>query len=111
MKLIKKSALILGLLSSAVVANEYSSPLNNIKVFKTKSSTLSIQNYSNQNVEIDLYGEIFNLTAASGIQFECTGYDTLELQIKNNDHEYFEVPCMSRVVFTESFTNQYMQGK
>lgn len=111
MKLSSKSVLILGLLSSAVIASEYSSPVENVEVFKTKSSTLSIQNLSNEKVEVDLYGETFNLSPASGIQFECSGYEHLELQIKNNDHEYFEIPCQSRVVITESFTNQYAQGE
>ncbi len=111
MKLSSKSVLILGLLSSAVIANEYSSPVENVEVYKTELSTLSIQNLSNEKIEVDLYGETFNLTPASGVQFECSGYDNLELQIKNNDHEYFEVPCKSRVVITESFTNQYAQGE
>lgn len=111
MKICSKSALILGLLSSAVIANEYSSPIKNVEVYKTDLSTLSIQNLSNEKVAIDLYGEAFSLSPASGIQFECLGYDYLELQIKNNDHEYFEVPCKSRVVFTESFNNQYEQGE
>jgi hypothetical protein len=111
MKLSSKSVLILGLLSSAVIANEYSPPIENVEVYKTELSTFSIQNLSNEEVEIDLYGETFNLTSASGVQFECSGYENLELQIKNNDHGYFEVPCKSRVVITESFTNQYVQGE
>jgi hypothetical protein len=111
MKLSSKSALILGLLSTAVIANEYSSPLENVEVYKTELSTLSIQNLSNEKIEIDLYGENFNLEPASGVKFECLGYEKLELQIKSNDHEYFEVFCKSRVVFTESFTNQYMSGE
>lgn len=111
MKLSSKLALTLGLLSSAVIANEYSSQVENVEVYKTELLTLSIQNFSNEKIEVDLYGETFNLTPASGVQFECSGYDNLELQIKNNDHEYFEVPCNSRVVFTESFTNQYAQGE
>ncbi|MHA2937055.1 hypothetical protein ACXJY6_02045 [Vibrio sp. RC27] len=111
MKLSSKLALTLGLLSSTVIASEYNSPVDNVEVYKTKLSTLSIQNLSNEKIEIDLYGETFNLTPASGIKFECSGYESLELQIKNNDHDYFEVPCKSRVVITESFTNQYAQGE
>ena len=111
MKLSSKSVLILGLLSTAVIASEYSSPVKNVEVYKTELLTLSIQNLSSEKIEIDLYGENFNLDPASGIKFECSGYEKLELQIKNNDHEYFEVPCKSRVVITESFTNQYVQGE
>ncbi len=114
MKLSSKSVLILGLLSSAVIANEYSSPVENVEVYKTELSTLStlsIQNLSNEKVKIDIYGEVFNLTPASGVKFECSGYANLELQIKNNDHGYFEVPCKSRVVISELFTNQYVQGE
>ena len=111
MKLSNKSVLILGLLSSAVIANEYSSPVKNVEVYKTELSTLSVQNLSSEKIEIDLYGKIFNLSPASGVKFECSGYENLELQIKNNDHGYFEVPCKSRVVITESFTNQYAQGE
>ncbi|WP_426369458.1 hypothetical protein [Pseudocolwellia sp. HL-MZ7] len=111
MKLSSKAALMLTLLSTAVIASEYSSPVENVEVYKTEFSTLSIQNLSNEKIEIDLYGQNFNLTPASGVQFECSGYDNLELQIKNNDHEYFEVPCKSRVVITELFTNQFMQGE
>ena len=111
MKISSKSVLILGLLSSAVVANEYHSPVENVEVYKTELSTLSIHNLSHEKIEIDLYGETVNLPPASGVQFECLGYSNLELQIKNNDHEFFEVPCSSRVVFTESFYNQYTQGE
>jgi hypothetical protein len=82
MKLSSKSVLILGLLSSAVIASEYSSPVENVEVYSTELSTLSIQNLSSEKIEIDLYGETFNLTPASGVQFECSGYDNLELQIK-----------------------------
>jgi hypothetical protein len=110
MKLSSKSALILGLLSTVVIASEYSSPIENVEVHKTGLSTLSIQNLSIEKVEIDLYGEGFNLESMSGVKFECSGYEKIELQIKNNEHEYFEVPCNSRVMITESFTNQYVQG-
>lgn len=111
MKLSRKSALILGLLSTAVIASEYTSPVKNVEVYKTELSTLSIQNLSSEEIEIDLYGEVFNLTPASGVKFECAGYTYLEIQIKNNDHEYFEIPCKSRLVITELFSNQYVKGE
>jgi len=111
MKINSKLVLILGLLSSAVIANEYSSPIENVKVYKTELSTLSIQNLSSEKVKIDIYGENFNLDPASGVKFECSGYEKLEIKIENNDHEYFEALCKSRVVITELFTNQYVQGE
>lgn len=111
MKRSRKSALILGLLSTAVIASEYTSPLNNVDVYKSESSTLSIQNLSDEKIEIDIYGQHFNLIPASGVKFECAGYERLEIQIKNNDHEYFEVPCQSRIVINRSFSNQYKQGE
>ena len=106
MKLTNKSVLIFGLLSINAFANEYIPPIENITVYKTDSPTLSIQNLSKDSVEIDIYGEYFNLTPSSGIKFECLGYENLELQIKNNIHDYFEVPCKSRVLITEQFTNE-----
>ena len=110
MKLSSKSVLTFGLLSFAVIGNEYSSPIENVTVYKTELSTLSIQNFSRENVEVDLYGEKFTLTPASGIQFECSSYENIELQVKNNVHDYFEIPCSSRVIFTELFSNQYPKG-
>lgn len=100
-------ALPLALLSSVVIAKEYISPIANINVYSTELTTLAIQNFSNEVVEIDIHGKIFNLAPASGAQFNCSGYKQLELLIRHNDHEYFQVPCNSRVVISESFTNQY----
>ena len=111
MKFYSQWTLMLALSSTAVIANEYTSPVDNITVYKTKKMTLAIQNLSNEKVEIEIYGETFNLSSASGLQFECSGYENLELQIKNNDHEYFEVPCSSRVLIEELFTNQYRVGE
>lgn len=111
MKLYSKSVFLLGLLSSSVIASEYLSPVENIQVFFTESSTLSIQNFSDERVEIDLYGETFNLAPASGLQFECQGYESLELQVKNINHDFFEIPCQSQVVIAESFTNEVAQGE
>ena len=109
MKFSSKLALILGLLSTVVLARGYNSPVENVEVYKTELSTLSIQNFSSEKIKIDIYGENFNLDPASGVNFECSGYEKLGLQIQSNDYEYFEVPCKSRVVLTESFTNQYVQ--
>ena len=104
-------ALPFTLLSSVVIASEYTSPVDNINVYSTELTTLAIQNFSNGVVEIDIHGKIFNLAPASGAQLNCSGYKQLELQVRHNDHEYFQVPCNSRVVINESFTNQYAKGE
>ena len=111
MKLNSKLALFLGVLSFSVISSEHISPLENVNVFKTELSNLSIQNISSENIEVDLYGETFDLAPASGLRFECAGYKIIELQIKKNDHDFFEVPCNSRIVFTESFNNQFVTGE
>ena len=111
MKLCSKSVLFVTVLSSTVVAGEYLSPIENVEVFISDASTLSVQNLSTEQVEIDLYGELFSLAPASGLQYECSGYDSLELIIKNNEHEYFEVPCQSRIVINATFANQLQQGE
>ena len=105
MKFGSKIALIIGLTSSIVFASEYNSPLDNVAVFDSELDTLSIQNFSSEKVEIDIYGELVDLPPASGVRFECENYENLELQIMGNNHDYFEVPCKSRVEFTESFRN------
>jgi len=111
MKFNCKSILILGFLSSNLTANEYTSPLENVDVFNSELSTLSIQNLSAEKVEVELYGEDFVLSPESGLKFECSSYKNIELQFKYNDHEYFEVPCQSQVVISELFMNQYAQGE
>lgn len=111
MKATSKLILIVSCFSSFVIADENPSVIKNVDVFQTKDSTLSIQNLSIEDVKIEIYGEVLDLSPTSGIQFECSGYENVELQIKNNDHEYFEVPCQSRVIFNEVFKNQYSQGE
>jgi len=103
-------ALSCALLSSPVLANEYSSPVSNINVSSTELTTLAIQNFSSEIIEIDIHGNIYNLAPASGAQVNCSGYKQLELQIRNNDHNYFQVPCDSLVVISELFTNQHTKG-
>lgn len=111
MKLCSKSVLFAAVLSSAVVAGEYFSPIENVEVFISEASTLSIQNLSAEQVDIYLLGELFSLVPGSGLQYECSAYYSLELIIKNNEYEYFEVPCQSRIVINASFINQLKQGE
>tara|TARA_Y100000588_G_scaffold253945_1_gene268465 strand:- start:842 stop:1177 length:336 start_codon:yes stop_codon:yes gene_type:complete len=111
MKFGHKSALFLGLLSSSVLANDHISPLENVGVFETEEPMLSIRNYSDETVVIDIHGDNFQLTSGVNLLFNCSGYEFLQLEITNNDHEFFEVPCSSRVEFNESFKNQRTQGE
>lgn len=106
-------ALTLGLLSTAVIASEYNSPVKNIDVYEKDLPSLSIHNISNEEVQVDILGQVFSLIPLSGVSFECLVDDNLELQFKGSDslafknHPYFEVPCQSRVVINALFTNQY----
>lgn len=111
MHIYRSLALILTLFSSTAIANEYSSPVNNVDIYSSELTSLSIHNFSSEIVEIDIHGSIFYLVPASGAQLNCYSYEQLELQFKHNDHEYFQVPCKSRVVISEYFTNQYSAGK
>ncbi len=104
-------ALVTGLLSTTALAGDLESPIENVDVFKTEDTTLSVQNLSFEDVEIDIYGEEFTLKPLSGLTYDCAGYTNLELQFKNNLHEYFEVPCQSRVVINEAFKNRFKQGQ
>ncbi len=91
------------------MSNELNLPLNNINLFETNSATLSIQNLSNEMIELDIYGEALELAPTSGLLLNCSGYSYLDVQVKHNDHDYFEVPCNSHLVFNDSFSNQYKQ--
>lgn len=111
MKFTRNVALVLGLISSTALANEIVSPLGAVQVTPTESSTLSIQNLSAAAISLVIYDDTVELQPASGIQYECKGYAQLELQIQQHEHDYFEVPCQSKVVFTEAFHSNARQGK
>ncbi|CAI89300.1 MULTISPECIES: hypothetical protein [Pseudoalteromonas] len=103
-----KFPLAAGLLFSALAnAGDLPSPIKNVDVYHTDSNYLSIQNLSIDTVKIDIYGEIFTVLPASGVSFECNSYYSLELLFKNNVHDFFEVPCQSRVVINERYQNKY----
>lgn len=107
-----KPVFMLALFSfSAWAGNEKErpSPVENISVYVSTDSFLSFQNMSDDVLEINIYGEALILRPDSGIQFQCAGHEYLELQIKNNVHGHFEVPCQSRVVISPSFVNQHKQ--
>jgi hypothetical protein len=103
---LSRATWMLGVVSTCVIANESSMPINDVTVSLTDYQTLSVQNLSKEKVQIDIYGNEFSLPPASGLTFECAGYPYLEIQVKGMVHDYFEVPCQSRVVFGETFNNQ-----
>ena len=103
---LKRAALLLGLVSSYSFAMDSTSVIKEVVVSKTDNSVLSIQNLSSTELLIDIYGKEFTIEPASGLSFECEGYSDLEIQLKNVVHDYFEVPCKSRVVFSENFNVQ-----
>lgn len=96
-------ALALGLLSLNAIAQEASLPIKNISLIDTTSDTLSVQNFADFPVVIDIYGKEFDIQPSSGLSFQCEGYTHLEIQVKDMIHDYFEVPCNSRVIFEENF--------
>jgi hypothetical protein len=104
-----KLPLAVGLLVSAVALAEdsFPSPIMNVDVHHTDCNYLSVQNLSIDTVKIDIYGEVFTVLPASGLSFDCKSYDSLEILFKNNVHDFFEVPCQSRVVINDRFQNQY----
>lgn len=83
------------------------SPIENIFVYHSKYSFLSVQNLSNEEVEIEIYDKELVLPPDSGIQFECAGYENLVLLVKYNLHGHFEIPCQSRVVIDTAFEHQF----
>jgi len=101
-------ALVAGFFASSVtIAADFPSSISNVDVFKTDSAKLSIQNLSQETVNIDVYGEVFELVPSSGLSFECAAYSDLELLFKDTVHDFFEVPCKSRVVINEHYQNSY----
>lgn len=95
------------LLSFQLYANVLDTPLVNVLVTETKSVQLSILNQSSEVIELDIYGEALSLVPASGLFYNCTGYNSLEITVLNNSHDFFEVPCSSKITFKPNFTNQF----
>ncbi len=112
MRLSNKITLCLGIISLSAFANAADDLLlKNIEINDTDVNILSIQNLSKEHIEIDIYGTILSLSPISGVNFDCVNNAYLELQVKNNNHDYFEVQCQSRVIFTENFTNEIKLGE
>lgn len=111
MKIFSKNVLIiLGFVSSSVLAGEFVSPLVGVDIEEREANNLSVHNLSSETIVINIYGDVIELLPASGIVYECKGYSYLELQVQKNQHDYFEVACQSNVVFSESFKNQSVEG-
>ena len=94
---------------SSFAEQNIKSPLNNVSVYKSDLPLLSIQNLSTDPTTIDIYGDVIQLKPMSGVNYQCNGYDSLELQFKHNIHDYFEVPCQSRIVIEPNFHNEFQE--
>lgn len=98
-----RTALFFGLISLNVAAQDVFPPIENVSVSSTDSNTLAVHNFSASSVFIDIYGNKFEISASSGLSFQCEGYQQLEIQVQDLNHDYFETPCNSRVIFDENF--------
>jgi len=103
MKIKFKTALLITLIPFATLSQQ-SIPLKNIDVKVNEHEYLSFQNFSNDIIEIDVYGQNITLKKNSGAYVECDGNDQLELKFSGLSHNYFEVPCKSIVTILESFS-------
>lgn len=111
MKLRCSTTLFLGLLSINSFAQSIPSPIAAVSVNKIESTSLSIQNLSTTTAVIDIYGQEFEIASLSGLSFKCDGYSHLQIVVKHIEHDYFEVPCNSRVVFEKEFLINYAGAK
>ncbi|GLP95150.1 hypothetical protein [Paraferrimonas sedimenticola] len=91
-------------LSLSAFADVPNSLQGEVALVETTDATLSIQNFSNNEIKVDIYGDLLVLPPASGVTYECLGYAYLELQLIGVEHDFFEVPCQSRVQIQESFS-------
>ena len=94
------------LISSGVMSAILSSPIDGVSVNATENSVLSIQNLSSRIVKVDIYGEKLTILPISGVLFNCSNLNTLELILDGMVYDYFEVPCKSRVIINDSFQPQ-----
>lgn len=100
-----KYCLVLSLLSLTPFsfASEYSLINKGVSVSHTDNHTLSIQNQSDESITIDVLTDNFTLVPNSGLAYECSGFTDIEINVQGIDHDYFEVPCNSQVIFSETF--------
>ena len=99
-------AFAIGLIPLTAIAQDARPPLENVSVISTDLTTLSVQNFSGSPITIDIYGKESDIRPSSGLSFQCEGYTHLEILVKDMIHDYFEVPCNSRVIFEENFNIQ-----
>ncbi len=102
---ITQLALPILLLALNLMANDYKNSMPNIKVSKSNESTLSIQNLSNENLEIDILGNILNLKPTSGLIFACSNNETFLIGFKTKSYNFIEVQCKSNILINESHVN------
>lgn len=93
--------------AGAAMADSLASPIANISVTETKNNHHSIQNLSPYTTSFEVNGELISLKPSSGVSLDCKFYSELELIIKNVEHDYFVVPCQSKVVIQPTFKIKY----
>lgn len=96
------TALTIGLLSFGALANT-ALPIQDVSVTKTSNNFLSLQNLSNSEIKLDIYGIKVELVPGTGSVFNCDGYEFLEIIIEDEIHDFFEVSCSAQVIFSEDF--------
>lgn len=106
----KKLALFAAVLMmdvGAAMAKNLTSPVANIMVIETTNSQHSIQNLSPYTTSFEINGELITLKPSTGVSLDCKFFSELELIVKNVEHDYFVVPCQSKVVLQPTFKIKY----
>ena len=91
----------------AAMAKNLTSPIANIMVTETTNSQHSIQNLSPYTTSFEINGELITLKPSTGVSLDCKFFSELELIVKNVEHDYFVVPCQSKVVLQPTFKIKY----
>ncbi|MFY8273069.1 hypothetical protein AAEU32_02945 [Pseudoalteromonas sp. SSDWG2] len=94
------------IMSASVFAANPASQIEHITVTNTDLENLSIQNYSPELIKLSIHGVNHTLVSFSGLSSKCDGYLELEIIFENIEHEYFVVPCNSRVVISENYRSE-----
>jgi len=98
--------LLISIIISSAVANDYKSQVANIEVSKSNGKSLSIQNLSVENVEFYILGKEFILKPITGLSYLCIDYETIVLEFKNINHDFFEIPCQSNILINKTYSEK-----
>ena len=98
-----KLILCLSFLSSLTYANEQKSPVENISINQNNVNNFTIQNLSSVVFKVTIFSDDFNIKPNSGLIFECSDFHYVSLDIKEINHDFFEVPCQTTLVVEEDY--------